>query len=59
VTGAWDGPLQADVDELRDLLDLMVNFPSNDQRARFLLSSNWCRDRDNRILSERASTRQP
>ena len=38
-----DVPLQADVDELRDLLDLMANFPNNDQRARFLLSSNWLR----------------
>jgi hypothetical protein len=36
-------PDQRDVDELRDLLDLMRNFPDNDQRARFLLSSNWLR----------------
>jgi len=38
------GPAQDDVDALRELLDLMVNFPSNDQRARYLLSSNWMRD---------------
>jgi len=37
-------PAQEDVDALRELLDLMVNFPSNDQRARYLLSSNWLRD---------------
>jgi hypothetical protein len=39
-------PNQADVDALRALLDLMANFESNDQRARYLLSSNWMRDRD-------------
>lgn len=38
-------PDQADVDALRGLLDLMVNFRDNDQRARYLLSSNWLRDR--------------
>lgn len=45
----WDRqrrlPDQADVDTLRELLDLMANFSDNDQRARFLLSSNWMRDR--------------
>jgi hypothetical protein len=45
-------PDQADVDALRELLDLMVNFPSNDQRARYLLGCNWMRDRDERIRSE-------
>lgn len=25
----------------------MVDFPDNDQRARYLLSSNWLRDRGN------------
>ena len=39
-------PNQADVDELRGLLDLMADFSDNDQRARYLLSSNWMRDRD-------------
>ena len=47
------GPDQGDVDQLRELLDLMVDFPSNDQRARFLLSSNWLRDRDARVVSAR------
>lgn len=37
--------VQADVDELRALLDLMAEFRDNDQRARYLLSSNWMRDR--------------
>ncbi|AZV00695.1 hypothetical protein SEA_ENALISNAILO_41 [Gordonia phage EnalisNailo] len=32
------------VDELRDLLDAMENFSDNDQRARFLLDSNFMRD---------------
>lgn len=39
------GPEQADVDALRGLLDLMADFPDNDQRARFLLTSNWMRQR--------------
>jgi hypothetical protein len=34
---------QADVDALRELLDLMENFPDNDQRARYLLTCNWMR----------------
>lgn len=38
-------PDQSDVDALRVLLDLMADFPDNDQRARYLLSSNWMRDR--------------
>jgi len=38
-------PDQADVDTVRRLLDLMAGFESNDQRARYLLSSNWLRDR--------------
>lgn len=42
-------PDPADVDDLRDLLDLMADFPSNDQRARFLLTCNWMRDRDTRL----------
>ncbi len=42
-------PNQADVDALADLLDLMTNFPSNDQRARYLLTCNWMRDRDQRL----------
>jgi hypothetical protein len=37
-------PRQNDVDELRELLDLLERFSDNDQRARFLLSSNWLRD---------------
>jgi len=31
------------VDALRDLLDLMENFESNDERARYLMSSEWMR----------------
>lgn len=37
-------PKQEHVDGLRYLLDLMSNFSSNDQRARYLLSSNWMRE---------------
>ena len=39
-------PKQEHVDELRALLDLIERskFASNDQRARYLLSSNWLRD---------------
>ena len=37
-------PRQADVDGLRELLDLVEDFPSNDQRARYILTSNWFRD---------------
>lgn len=39
------GPDQADVDELRHLLDLLEDFSDNDQRARYLLTCNWMRDR--------------
>jgi hypothetical protein len=45
-------PDQSDVDALRELLDLMVNFPDNDQRARYLLSCNWMRDRDAAIAAK-------
>jgi hypothetical protein len=38
-------PDQADVDALRELLDLMESFSDNDQRARYLLSSDWMRER--------------
>jgi hypothetical protein len=38
-------PYPEDVAAVRGLLDLMADFSSNDQRARFLLSSNWLRDR--------------
>ncbi|HET9871415.1 MAG TPA: hypothetical protein VFP89_02300 [Propionibacteriaceae bacterium] len=34
-----------DVAALRSILDLTVNFADNDQRARYILSSNWLRDR--------------
>ncbi|WHU45167.1 hypothetical protein QNM97_14010 [Gordonia sp. L191] len=37
-------PKQEHVDGLRYLLDLISNFSSNDQRARYLLSSNWMRE---------------
>lgn len=37
-------PRQADVDGLRELLDLTEGFSSNDQRARYVLTSNWFRD---------------
>ena len=40
------GPALADVEALTDLLDLMENFPSNEQRARYLLTCNWMRDRE-------------
>lgn len=39
------GPEQTDVDAVRDLLDLMATFRDNDQRARYLLTSDWMRDR--------------
>lgn len=37
-------PYQPDVDGLRELLDLTEGFSSNDQRARYILTSNWFRD---------------
>lgn len=43
--GDHAGPDLGDVVAVRDLLDLMDGFTDNDQRARFLLSSNWMRDR--------------
>ncbi len=39
------GPVGDDVDAVCGLLDLMEQFADNDQRARYLLSSNWLRDR--------------
>lgn len=38
-------PCLADVEALTELLDLMATFDSNEQRARYLLSSSWMRDR--------------
>lgn len=38
-------PAQRDVDALRELLDLLEHAPDNDQRARYLLTCNWMRDR--------------
>ncbi len=42
---ASTNPHETDVDVVRGLLDLMADFSDNDQRARYLLSSNWLRDR--------------
>lgn len=39
------GPDLEDVAQLTALLDLMADFPSNEQRARYLLTSNWLRER--------------
>lgn len=38
-------PEPGDVATLTELLDLLTDFPSNEQRARFLLTCNWMRDR--------------
>lgn len=38
------GPRQCDVDALRAILDALADFTDNDQRARYILSSNWLRD---------------
>lgn len=38
------GPDGGHVRELTELLDLLSGFSSNEQRARYLLSSNWMRD---------------
>jgi hypothetical protein len=48
------GPRQEDVNSLRELLDLITNFSDNDQRARYLLSSNWLRDFKDALRSQRA-----
>ncbi len=52
---ASSGPPQADVDALRHLLDIAATFSDNDQRARFILTSNWMRDRDRRLASPRSA----
>lgn len=39
------GPADRDVADLTHLLDLMETFASNEQRARYLLSSDWLRER--------------
>ena len=38
-------PHQSDIDNLVLVLDATKNFESNDQRARYILTSNWMRDR--------------
>ena len=48
-------PAQADVDALRELLDLLATHQDNDQRARFLLSSNWLRENGARLAQENAA----
>ncbi|MFW6598159.1 hypothetical protein ACOCHS_06475 [Propionibacteriaceae bacterium Y2011] len=50
--GMSTGPNPTDVAELRDLLDLMGNFTSNDQRARYLLTSDWLRNNGARLAEE-------
>jgi hypothetical protein len=46
--GSWgcgyERPSPVDVTAVRELLDLMADFPDNDQRARYLLTCNWMRD---------------
>lgn len=37
-------PPPAEVVELRSILDMLGNFASSDQRARYLLSSDWYRE---------------
>lgn len=49
-------PRQAHVDALRDLLALMEGYSCNDQRARFLLSSDFLRDNGGDI-AERIGSR--
>jgi hypothetical protein len=39
------GPDPRDVEQVTALLGLMRDFPSDEQRARFLLTSNWLRER--------------
>jgi hypothetical protein len=45
MTKTETGPEDQDIDALTALLDLMTDFPSNEQRARFLLCCNWMRER--------------
>lgn len=40
-----------EVARLAELLELLAPFPSHDQRARYLLSSNWMRDHDAAVVS--------
>jgi hypothetical protein len=39
------GPDPRDVEQVTALLALMRDFPSDEQRARYLLTSNWLRER--------------
>lgn len=43
--GGGEATEQSTVDGLRAVFDLMENFKDNDQRARYLLSSNWMQER--------------
>jgi hypothetical protein len=45
------GPDPRDVEEVTTLFDLMQDFPSNEERARFLLSSNWMRQRAGQLIA--------
>lgn len=45
-------PHPDDVETLTELLDLMANFDSNEQRARYLLTSNWMRDRGAEVSAQ-------
>jgi cytochrome c-type biogenesis protein CcmH/NrfG len=55
------GPDQRDVDAVRQLLDDMDALDDNDQRARYLLSSDWMRTRgaaaSNRLAIPRPRSR--
>lgn len=52
------GPDQRDVDAVRQLLDDMDALADNDQRARYLLSSDWMRERGS-AASNRLSIPRP
>lgn len=47
-------PEPADVAGLAGLLEITGNFTTAEQRARYVLSSDWCRDRDARLAATAA-----
>jgi hypothetical protein len=47
-----------EVARLADLLEMLQTFPSHDQRARYLLCSNWMRDHDAQVLINAFASRR-
>ncbi len=54
MTNPATAPEPADIAELTEILDRMVNFSNNEQRARYILCSDWLMERG-AIIAEQST----